>query len=149
MVHYLSRDIILHLIAFQVVLLLIALSNAHALWRTARQDRLRSFPQVSVLVPARNEERNIARCIGSLLAQDYPAFEVIVLDDQSTDGTQAILERMTRAETRLRVLPGQPLPPGWLGKNWACAQLAAQAVGGCFCSPMPTPFTSRKLCGPV
>jgi chlorobactene glucosyltransferase len=129
MVHYLSQDLLLHLIIFQAVLLLIALSNAHVLWRTARQDRLRSFPQVSVLVPARNEERNIARCIASLLAQDYPAFEVIALDDQSTDSTQAILERIAHVEMRLRVLPGQPIPPGWLGKNWACAQLAAQAVG--------------------
>jgi chlorobactene glucosyltransferase len=129
MVHYLSQDLILHVIVFQAVLLLIALSNVHVLGRTARQDRLRSFPQVSVLVPARNEEKNIVRCIGSLLAQDYPAFEVIALDDQSTDGTQAILEKMAHAETRLRVSPGQPLPPGWLGKNWACAQLAAQAVG--------------------
>lgn len=132
MILYLSHGLILHLIAFQVVLLLIVLSNAYVLWRTARQDRPRDFPQVSVLVPARDEERNIARCIGSLLLQDYPAFEVIALDDQSTDGTHAILEKMARAETRLRVLHGRPLPPGWLGKNWACAQLAAQSDGTLF-----------------
>ena len=132
MYYYLTRDLILHLIFFQTVLLLIALSNAYILWRGSQQQRLRGFPQVSILVPARNEEGNIARCISSLLTQDYPSFEVIVLDDESTDGTQTILERMSLTEERLRILHGQPLPPGWLGKNWACAQLAAQAVGDLF-----------------
>lgn len=84
-------------------------------------------PGASLLVPARNEELNIERCVRSLLEQQYAEFEVLVLDDESDDGTGEILARMARTAPRLRVLAGQPLPPGWLGKNWACHQLAAQA----------------------
>jgi chlorobactene glucosyltransferase len=80
-------------------------------------------------VPARNEEDNIERCVSSLLAQDYPDFEILVLDDQSTDRTRQIIEDLSRSDSRLKVLDGQPLQPGWLGKNWACAQLAEHATG--------------------
>ena len=65
----------------------------------------------------------------SLLAQDYPHFEVIVLDDQSEDGTGAILARLAAADERLRVFAGGPLRPGWLGKANACRQLAEAARG--------------------
>ncbi|MCR4392610.1 MAG: glycosyltransferase [Candidatus Acetothermia bacterium] len=88
------------------------------------------LPPVSILVPARDEERNIASCVQSLLAQDYPEFEVIVLDDDSRDGTGKLLEELSACSGgRLRVLEGRPLPAGWLGKHWACHQLA-QAAGG-------------------
>jgi chlorobactene glucosyltransferase len=126
---YLRHDLIYHLIGFQAVLLVIALSNAGALRRARRHAAPQRFPKVSVLVPARNEESNIERCIGSLLAQDYPDFEVLALDDQSTDRTRAILEALAGGDARLQVLDGCPLEAGWLGKNWACAQLAAQAAG--------------------
>jgi chlorobactene glucosyltransferase len=123
------RDQIFHLIVFQAVLLLIVLSNAAILRKGGRRRAPRVFPTASVLVPARNEERNIARCVRSLLALDYPELQVLVLDDRSTDGTGKVLREIARSETRLQVLEGQPLPAGWLGKNWACAQLAAQATG--------------------
>jgi chlorobactene glucosyltransferase len=126
---YLRHDLIYHLIGFQAVLLVIALSNAGALRRARRHAAPQHFPKVSVLVPARNEERNIEHCIVSLLAQDYPDFEVLALDDQSTDRTRAILEVLAAGHARLQVLDGRPLEAGWLGKNWACAQLAAQAAG--------------------
>ncbi len=87
-------------------------------------------PSVSVLVPARDEERSIETCVRSLLAQDYPSpLEVIVLDDGSTDATRAIVDRLAAEDSRLRVLEGAPLPPGWLGKPWACRQLADAASG--------------------
>lgn len=86
-------------------------------------------PLVSILVPARNEALNIGTCAGSLLAQDYPHCELLVLDDHSTDGTGEILRDLTARGGRLRVLTGDPLPPGWTGKGWACHQLAAQARG--------------------
>lgn len=124
-----QHDIIYDLIAFQLVLLLIALSNTWLLRRARRHAPPPRFPTVSVLVPARNEEANIERCVASLLAQDYPDFELLVLDDESADGTRAILARLAEDDSRLRVLDGRPLESGWLGKSWACAQLAARAGG--------------------
>jgi chlorobactene glucosyltransferase len=91
--------------------------------------RLPRWPRVSVLVPARNEERNVESCVASLLAQDYPDFEVIVLDDHSSDDTGPILARLAATDSRLRLLDGAPLPQGWLGKHWACHQLAQAATG--------------------
>jgi chlorobactene glucosyltransferase len=123
------------LVAFLAVLLAISIGNLFALHRLGRFAGRRPdsnspgpLPLVSVLVPARNEERNIAACVRSLLAQDYPEFEVIVLDDASEDGTRDVLCEFAEDE-RLRVLPGQALPTGWLGKNWACHQLSGVASG--------------------
>ncbi|MEN3026365.1 MAG: glycosyltransferase [Chlorobiota bacterium] len=87
-------------------------------------------PYVSVLVPARNEAERIEPCIHSLCQQEYPAYEILVLDDESTDTTPEVLERLRRQyPERLRVLRGAPLPEGWVGKPWACYQLAQHARG--------------------
>lgn len=74
-------------------------------------------PFVSVLVPARNEALNIEKCVRSLLAQDYAGFEVIVLDDHSTDETPDILEELRVENPALKIIRGEPLPVGWLGKH--------------------------------
>ncbi|WP_068773891.1 glycosyltransferase family 2 protein [Paenibacillus sp. FJAT-26967] len=81
-------------------------------------------PRVSVIVPARNEERRIGPLLASLRAQTLPPDEVIVVDDSSTDGTA----RLARESGAAVVSPGA-LPPGWLGKPWACHR-GAQASGG-------------------
>lgn len=86
-------------------------------------------PLVSVLLPARNEAHIIAQTIQALLAQDYPNYEVLLLDDASEDGTADIAQRAGCNDGRLRVLEGKPLPPGWIGKNWACHQLSQHANG--------------------
>jgi chlorobactene glucosyltransferase len=86
-------------------------------------------PPVSIIVPARNEERSIERCVRSLLAQTAVDFEAIVVDDRSTDRTAAILDRLARADARLRVVNGAPLPDGWIGKAWALHQGASVARG--------------------
>ena len=88
-----------------------------------------SHGRVSILVPARNEERAIAVCVSSLLAQDYPDFELLVLDDGSTDLTAAIIAGLIAGDPRHRLLAGAPLPEGWTGKNWACHQLSQAATG--------------------
>jgi len=88
-----------------------------------------ALPRVSVLVPARDEERTIGRCVESLLAQEYPDFEVLVLDDESTDTTAAVVAALARRSDRLRLIRGRPLPAGWLGKVWACHQLSEEADG--------------------
>lgn len=121
------------LVVFLAVLAAFSAANLFGLHRLGSPRHRRAAarleaPRVSVLVPARNEERNIAACLTSLLEQDYPDFEVLVLDDGSSDGTGAILHGLA-ASTRLRVLDGSPLPAGWLGKNWACHQLASAASG--------------------
>jgi chlorobactene glucosyltransferase len=85
--------------------------------------------RVSILVPARDEERSIGECVGSLLAQDYPDFEVLVLDDNSTDRTAAIVRELVGPGPRHRLLAGARLPEGWTGKNWACHQLSEAATG--------------------
>ena len=76
-------------------------------------------PRVSIIVPARNEERNLQEALTSILQQDYADFEVIVVDDRSTDRTGAILDGMAGDNPRLRVVHLTELPPGWLGKNFA------------------------------
>jgi chlorobactene glucosyltransferase len=87
-------------------------------------------PLVSILVPARNEARRIERCLASLAAQNYPRFEVLLLDDSSEDETRALAETVGFGrEGSRRVIAGAPLPLGWTGKAWACHQLALAAVG--------------------
>ncbi len=93
-----------------------------------RMDRA-AAPLVSILIPARNEERCIEACVQSVCSQHYPAVEVIVLNDHSTDATGEILRRLQVKYPSLRVLDGSPLPDGWVGKSWACQQLSEQATG--------------------
>jgi cellulose synthase/poly-beta-1,6-N-acetylglucosamine synthase-like glycosyltransferase len=87
-------------------------------------------PAVSVLVPARNEEhRVLSECIRSILAQDYGRFEVIAVNDRSTDRTGAILETLARGDERLRVITGEEPPAGWLGKPYAMHQAFTHSSG--------------------
>lgn len=83
-------------------------------------------PAISVLLPARNEERNIADAVGAILGNTGVEIELIVQDDGSTDRTAEILAGI--ADPRLRVLTGIPLPAGWSGKQHACARLAQHAT---------------------
>lgn len=129
MLEYLTHDLILHLIVFQLVMGMILFANLWVLHRARRHMPPKRFPMVSILVPARNEERNIRRCVDSLLAQEYPAFEIIILDDQSSDGTGVILNEYNSRHPNLSVLTGQKPPEGQGGKNWACTQLARAAAG--------------------
>ncbi len=116
-------------LAFVSMSLAVAVSNMRILRRLGDFSAPRYLPRVSILLPARNEEANIAPCVRSLLAQDYADFEVLVLNDNSEDRTPGILSEIAASNSRLRVLRGKPLPSGWQGKNWACHQLA-QAAGG-------------------
>lgn len=95
----------------------------------ASLDDMDEAPLISILVPARNEERSIAQCVESLAQQDYPHCEIIVLDDQSEDQTATIVADMARRYSNVRLLHGGELPPNWHGKANACAQLAKAASG--------------------
>lgn len=89
-------------------------------------------PKVSVIVPARNEARGIEAAVRSHLAQAYSNLEVVVVDDRSSDGTAAILERLAAEDPRLIVVRGAEPPPGWLGKPHALFQGAEKARGELF-----------------
>jgi chlorobactene glucosyltransferase len=114
---------------FLTALLLIELSNYIAIRRINDFSKPEAGPLVSILIPARNEELNIGRCVNSILAQHYANFEVIVLNDNSSDNTLQILSSLESRDKRLRVISGEDLPSGWSGKNWACHQLSRVARG--------------------
>ena len=98
--------------------------------RIRPMDASADAPFVSLLVPARNEARRIVPCLTSLAAQNYPRFEVLLLDDNSEDATRARAQEIGFGETgALRIIAGLPLPNEWTGKAWACHQLAHQASG--------------------
>jgi glycosyltransferase involved in cell wall biosynthesis len=84
---------------------------------------------VSVLIPARNEESNLAACLNGVLRQDATVREALVYDDHSTDATPRIIADYAARDDRVRAVAPSPLPSGWLGKNFACARLAEEARG--------------------
>ena len=92
-----------------------------------------SAPLISVCVPARNEERNIRLCVEAILAQDFPNFEIIVLEDRSHDSTPQILRELAVQGKRLKSIPGAELPIGWAGKPHALFQAASAAQGEWLC----------------
>jgi len=90
-------------------------------------------PLISVCIPARNEERNIRACVEAVLKQDYPNFEVIVLDDRSTDSTPTIVADIVSHDSRLHPIYGSDLPDGWAGKPHALYQASNTAHGEWLC----------------
>jgi chlorobactene glucosyltransferase len=86
-------------------------------------------PLVSVIIPARDEVETIETVVRSVLATTYRQIEVIVVDDRSTDGTAALVERLAALDSRLRLVRGSELPEGWYGKPWACCQGYRAALG--------------------
>ena len=87
------------------------------------------LPKVSVILPARNEERYISRCLDSLLRQDYPSFEIIAINDSSTDRTREIIMQYASLDSRVVPIDAPPKPEGWVGKNWACYEGYLHANG--------------------
>lgn len=133
---------VLLLVVSYVISVLLLLLSAHLLLNLLSFRRLKasakgsspSDPSVSLLVPARNEEEHIKLCVSSLLRQRYERLEILVLDDRSSDATAALVQGMIEQlpaihKGRLRLVQGEPLPPGWIGKNFACYQLAQHAQG--------------------
>ena len=110
---------------------------AIGLWRLSRSTYLRDEPDtppadaplISVICPARNEAKHIEEFERAALASAYPNFELIVVDDHSTDGTGALARAAGAGDARLRVIDPPPLPAGWFGKQWACHAGAQQARG--------------------
>jgi chlorobactene glucosyltransferase len=91
------------------------------------------MPKVSIIVPVRNEEKYISKCLDSLVNQKYPNFEIIVINDSSSDGTWNIIQRYTEnCEQSLEAINAGPRPDGWIGKSWACYQGYLKATGDIF-----------------
>ena len=113
---------------FTILQLLIAVSNL--LFNQQLSDKQPSGnPIVSVLIPARNEEKNIGHLLTDLQNQDYKNIEIIVFNDESTDATEQIVKTSMATDTRIKFLSSGGLPRGWLGKNHACHTLAQDASG--------------------
>ena len=91
------------------------------------------LPFLSVVIAAKDEQANIGRCVRTLLEQDYPDFEVIVVNDRSTDETAEIVQRLAEEDRRLRLINVGELPPGWCGKNHAMHVGVGQARGQYIC----------------
>jgi glycosyltransferase involved in cell wall biosynthesis len=111
-----------------LIILAIAVWNAVA-WPSLTPRRHVEPASVSVLIPARDEGANIRECLDTALAQGPSVLEAIVYDDKSTDDTAVVVRRMASGDGRVRLLAGVDLPPGWCGKNHACARLAEAARG--------------------
>ncbi|MDR1868542.1 MAG: glycosyltransferase family 2 protein [Treponema sp.] len=108
---------------------ILSLANHYEMWRFTHGPEIFDGPLVSVLIPARNEEKNIERCLNSLRNQLYKNFEILVINDNSTDGTERILEHIAAEDDRVKVFNGKPLPDDWYGKPFALHQLSANAKG--------------------
>lgn len=115
MIHFF---IIFALISFLIILI----NNIFYLEDEKEFTPLKEFPSVSVIIPARNEEKNIGKCLEGILNQDYKNFEVIVVDDESKDNTPLIVEKFREKDKRIKLLRINFLPEGWMGKNYACWQ---------------------------
>ncbi len=109
--------------------ILLSLSNILFFRLSRRKERWRDGPFMSVLIPARNEENRIRPTLDAILKQEYSSYEVIVVDDNSTDSTWDILKEYEQNYPNLQLIKGAALPEGWNGKPFAMKQLAAKAGG--------------------
>lgn len=124
----------LFVLFINLLLNLLAFDSLRPATREDLQRKLGTCPMVSIFVPARNEADHIEECVRSLVGQRYDKLEVLVLDDQSTDATPAIVQRVIdelppEQKGRLQLVHGETLPDGWIGKNFACYQLTHYAQG--------------------
>jgi len=117
------------MISLVIVRLLIAATNYFSFAYLPNVKQMTSKPFISILIPARNEEENIGVLLKQLSKLEYSELEIIVYDDHSTDNTQSIIDHWAAKQAPIRIMNGKELPQGWLGKNYACHQLAQQAKG--------------------
>ena len=135
-------NILLDVINYILVAILIGVS---ATWIALIKSMLRTFnespfldkfekkehanPKVSIILPARNEEKFIEKCLNSLLNQDYDNYEIITINDSSTDSTGNIIKEYSKKFPKIISVDAKPKPDGWIGKNWACIEGYKKASG--------------------
>jgi len=93
------------------------------------ENTSKTNPKVSIILPARNEEEFIGKCLDSLIRQDYENYEVIVIDDSSEDSTGKIISEYAKTHLNIISVSARPKPEGWMGKNWACMEGYKKASG--------------------
>ena len=93
------------------------------------ENTSKSSPKVSIILPARNEEKFIGKCLDSLIKQDYENYEIIVIDDSSDDATGEIISKYAKRDSKIIPVSARPKPEGWMGKNWACMEGYEKASG--------------------
>jgi chlorobactene glucosyltransferase len=94
-----------------------------------KNQQLYTIPKVSIILPAKNEQKNLEKCIESLLNQDYPNYELILINDASEDKTLDIMKEFSYKDNKVKVINLDYKPEGWLGKNWACYNGYLQSGG--------------------
>ena len=93
------------------------------------ENTSKTNPKVSIILPARNEEEFIRKCLDSLVKQDYENYEIIVIDDSSEDKTGKIILEYAKKYPKIIPVSAKPKPDGWMGKNWACMEGYTKATG--------------------
>jgi cellulose synthase/poly-beta-1,6-N-acetylglucosamine synthase-like glycosyltransferase len=93
------------------------------------ENTSKTNPKVSIILPARNEEEFISKCLDSLTSQDYENYEIIVIDDSSEDSTGKIISEYAKNNPKVIPVSARPKPEGWMGKNWACMEGYKKASG--------------------
>ncbi len=116
-------------VVFWGAALAVAVTERRRVRDPLREEPITVGPLVSIVLPARNEERGVAAAVRSHLNQTYRRIEVLVVDDQSTDRTAGIATDAAEDDERFRLVDGEPVPDGWVGKSWACRQGARHARG--------------------
>lgn len=86
-------------------------------------------PKVSIILPARNEEEFLPKCLDTLIDQDYPNYEIITIDDSSDDDTWKIISDYAKKSSKIIPVSARTKPDGWMGKNWACMEGYHKATG--------------------
>ena len=135
-------NIVLDIINYILVAILIGVS---ATWIALIKSMLRTFnespfldkfekkehekPKVSIILPARNEEKFIGKCLDSLIKQDYDNYEIITINDSSNDTTGDIIKKYSEKFPKVILVDAKPKPDGWMGKNWACIEGYKKASG--------------------
>lgn len=115
-------------VGFMLIQFITLISNLFFFPKLQRFSTIDWRPKISLLIPVRNEIDNLPETLSGILAQEREYLEIIVLDDESTDGSSAYLQTY-QEQNSLRVITGQPILAGWGGKNWACHQLSQAATG--------------------
>ena len=109
------------------------------------EKKSNSNPKVSVILPARNEEEFIEKCLDSLLEQDYVNYEIVVIDDSSEDSTRKIIEKYAKKNSKIIPVFARPKPDGWMGKNWACMEGYKKTTGELLLFTDADTYHSKKV----